>query len=371
MAAPQMIDWDIAAATARRLVRPGPAVTALEAREVGEELRRIVPAAERHVAELTGLTPPDVDVPVAVVDRVGWVQANVDGFQILLGPLVDKIAAKRGDRAASGLVTAVGSRITGVQVGTLMAYVASRVLGQFELFVPAGGAGRLTLVAPNIVETERRLGVDPSDFRMWVTLHEVTHRTQFTAVPWLRDYFTEQVQEFIDASDLDPAQLMARLRGAVGAIRGGSDGESVSFIEAIQSPAQRAVLARMQALMSLLEGHADVVMDEIGPSVVPSVAEIRRKFDERRKGSGPIDRMIRSLLGLDLKMRQYAEGAAFVRHVVDAEGMARFNQVWASPETLPLPAEINDPDAWVRRVLGATPLPVQLPDELPAVADGG
>jgi len=365
MATPEMIDWDVAVSTARRLVRPGPTVTALEAREVGDELRRLVPAAERHVSEITGLTPPELDVPVAVVDRIGWVQANVDGFRILLTPLAEKIATRRGDRPAAGLVTAVGSRLAGVQVGTLMAYVASRVLGQFELFVPAGGAGRLTLVAPNIVETERRLGVDPSDFRMWVTLHEVTHRTQFTAVPWLREHFLTLVHEFLDASDLDPTQLLRRLRDAVGAVRGGPDRPGMSLVEAVQTPEQRAVLDRVQALMSLLEGHADVVMDAIGPDVVPSVAEIRRRFDERRKGSGPIDRMIRSLLGLDLKMRQYAEGAAFVRAVVDTEGMARFNTVWTSAETLPLPAEITDPQAWVRRVLGEPDR-----DELAVAVDG-
>ncbi|HVF19616.1 MAG TPA: zinc-dependent metalloprotease [Mycobacteriales bacterium] len=366
MASADMIDWDVAVGTARRLVRPGPTATLLEARQIGEELRRLVPIAERHVAELTGLVPPDLDVPVAVVDRVGWVQANVDGFQILLEPLTEKLTAKRGSRPPSPLVTAVGSRVTGVQVGTLMAYVASRVLGQFELFVPAGGAGRLTLVAPNIVETERKLGVDPSDFRMWVTLHEVTHRTQFTAVPWLREYFLSLVHEFLDASDLDPAQLARRLRDAIGAIRGSDDRPGVSFVEAIQTPEQRAVLGRMQALMSLLEGHADVVMDRVGPEVVPTVADIRTKFEKRRKGSGPIDRMIRSLLGLDLKMRQYAEGAAFVRHVIDAEGMDRFNTVWTSPDTLPRPDEVTDPDAWRRRVLSAPDR-----DEIAVAADGG
>ena len=355
MAAADMIDWDVAVATARRLVRPGPAVTAAEARAVSEELRRLVPIAERHVAEITELVPPDLDIPIAVVDRVGWVQANVGGFQVVLAPLVEKIAAKRG-AARRGVAAAVGSRITGVQVGTLMSYVAARVLGQFELFLPAGGAGRLTLVAPNIIETERRLEVDPHDFRLWVVLHEVTHQAQFTAVPWLRVHFTELVQEFIDASDLDPAQLLARLRAAVGAVRGGG----TSLVEAVQTPEQRAVLGKVQALMSLLEGHADVVMDLVGPEVVPSVAEIRRRFDERRKGSGPIDRAIRSALGLDLKMRQYAEGAAFVRAVVEAEGMARFNTVWSSPATLPTEAEIRDPSAWVRRVL---------PEPVPA-ADG-
>ncbi len=370
---PGTIDWDVAVATARALVRPGPQVTAAEAREVATQLRAMVPDAERHVAEFTGLTIPDTHVPVAIVDRIGWVKANVDGFRIALEPLVDKLMEKRRDRGAGepgGLVRAVGSRVTGVQVGTIMAYLAARVLGQFELFIPPGEGdnGRLTLVAPNIVETERRLGVDPHDFRLWVTLHEVTHRTQFTAVPWLRGYFTEQVRAFVEASDLDPAQVLQRLKDAAAAVRGAvTGGEGGSLLEALQTPEQRAIVARLQALMSLLEGHGDYVMDGVGPAVVPTAETIRERFDERRKGAGPVDRVIRRLFGLDLKMRQYAEGEKFVRHVVDAVGMAGFNRVWTSPETLPTTDEIADPAAWVARV-GE---PAALPPAGTAPADDG
>jgi coenzyme F420 biosynthesis associated uncharacterized protein len=363
------IDWDVAVSTAKRLVRPGPQIPAAEAKAVVAELRGLVPDAERHVAEFTGLTLPDLDIPVAVVDRIGWVKANVDGFRVALEPLVDKLNAKRKTPAAGGVVHAVGSRVTGVQVGTIMAYLAARVLGQFELFLPPGEGdnGRLTLVAPNIVETERRLGVDPHDFRMWVTLHEVTHRTQFTAVPWLRPYFTGQVRAFIEASDLDPAELFNRLREAAGAVRDAVTGNGeTSLVEALQTPEQREIVARLQALMSLLEGHGDYVMDGVGPAVVPTATLIRQRFDERRKGSGPVDRVIRRLMGLDLKMRQYEEGERFVRHVVDAVGMAGFNQVWERAENLPTPAEISDPALWTARVAPAAALA-----ELREPEDGG
>ena len=353
----ETIDWNVAVSTARALVRPGPQISPDEAYAVVAELRGMVPEAERHVAEFTGLTLPDLHIPVAVVDRMGWVKANVDGFRVALEPLVEKLTEKRRARGASGepsgVVHAVGSRVTGVQVGTLMAYLAARVLGQFELFLPPGEAdnGRLTLVAPNIVETERRLGVDPHDFRLWVTLHEVTHRTQFTAVPWLRPYFTGQVRAYIDASDLDPAQVLQRLRDAAGAVRDAvTGGEGGSLVEALQTPEQREIVGRLQALMSLLEGHGDYVMDGVGPAVVPTATTIRERFQERRKAAGPVDRVIRRLMGLDLKMRQYAEGERFVRHVVDEVGMAAFNRVWTSPETLPTPAEIADPAAWITRV---------------------
>lgn len=345
------VDWDVAVSTAKALVRPGPRLSYAEAYEVVHDLRSMVPVAEGHVAAFTGLTIPDLHVPVAVVDRIGWVKANVGGFQVALEPLVSKLVERRGE--PKGLVRAVGSRVTGVQVGTVMAYLAARVLGQFELFLPPGEGehGRLTLVAPNIVEVERRLAVEPHDFRLWVTLHEVTHRTQFTAVPWLRTYFTDQVRAFVDAAELDPAQVLQRLRDAADAVRGAvTGGESLSLLDALQTPEQREIVARIQALMTLLEGHGDYVMDGVGPEVVPTATTIRERFEQRRKGAGPVDRVIRRLFGLDLKMRQYAEGEKFVSYVVGAVGMATFNKVWTSPETLPTPDEIADPAAWVARV---------------------
>lgn len=255
--------------------------------------------------------------------------------------------------------------MAGVQAGLILAYLSSRVLGQYELFLPPGdgdGAsasaadepvGRLTLVAPNIVMVERELGVQPRDFRRWVCLHEETHRVQFTSVPWLRGYVQGQMTEFLLASDLDPAAILGRLRAAADAVatavRGG---EGDSFIEAIQTPRQRAILDRLTAVMTLVEGHGDYVMDAVGPQVVPSVAEIRQRFNARRGSAGRAEQVLRRLLGIDLKMKQYAAGSLFVRTVVADVGMAGFNRVWTGPETLPTGAEIADPRAWMARVLG-------------------
>jgi coenzyme F420 biosynthesis associated uncharacterized protein len=347
-----MIDWDVAVATARQLMRPGPQVSWQDAHDVVAELRSLVPIAEEHVSDFTGLRNPAPDGgAVAIVDRIGWVQANLEGFQILLEPLAAKLLERKGE--PSRFAKGVGTRLAGAQVGTVLSYLASRVLGQYELFIPPGkGNGRLTLVAPNIVSTERKLGVDPHDFRLWVTLHEVTHRTQFTAVPWLRPYFTEQVRAFIDASELDPAEVFARLKAAATAVKGavGNDEDSLSVMEALQTPAQRVILERLTGLMSLIEGHGDFVMDGVGPAVVPTAVFIRERFDQRRAAAGRLDRMMRKLLGLDLKMKQYEEGARFVRQVVDAVGMAGFNAVWSSPETLPSVAEIRAPQLWLDRV---------------------
>jgi coenzyme F420 biosynthesis associated uncharacterized protein len=359
-----MIDWQIATSTGVRWVRPGPQVSMAEARKVVAELRQLAAAVAEPVHELTGLPGAADDGKVAVVDRPGWIRANVDGFRVVLDPLVQRMAESGAAPQAGSVITAVGSRVTGMQAGLILAYLAGRVLGQYELFLPPdpdapGGdapAGRLTLVAPNIVMVERELDVNPHDFRRWVCLHEETHRTQFTSVPWLRPYVQEQMSDFLLASDLDPASILERLRAAAdavaGAVRGG-DGESL--IEAMQSPRQRAILDRMTSVMTLVEGHGDYVMDAVGPAVVPSVAEIRAKFTARRGSAGRIEQAIRRVLGIDLKMRQYEQGARFVKTIVDEAGMATFNKVWTSPDTLPTREELQDPRVWLARVDGGSP----------------
>jgi coenzyme F420 biosynthesis associated uncharacterized protein len=314
----------------------------------------------------------------------------------VLEPLADKLAERgSGFPGAGPVVGAVGSRVTGVQAGLMLAYLSSRVLGQYELFLPpgeggtangagsasgTGGAsgspgasgapgangtaatatltvpgasvGRLTLVAPNIVMIERELGVDPHDFRRWVCLHEETHRVQFTSVPWLRGYVQGMMTEFLLASDLDTTALLERMRSAagavVGAVRGAEGGESL--MEAIQTPAQRVLLDKLTAVMTLVEGHGDYVMDAVGPQVVPSVEDIREKFSHRRGSQGRAEQLIRRLLGIDLKMKQYEQGSKFVSTVVAQAGMDGFNRVWTSPETLPTRGEIENPREWLERV---------------------
>jgi coenzyme F420 biosynthesis associated uncharacterized protein len=356
------IDWAAAIRAGQKLAPTGPAVTAADAARVVSDLRAFSARAELAVRETTGLghgLPVD---DADIVDRPGWVKATAQGMELLAAPLVEKLA-----KSTKKMPGTFGRNVAGSQVGFILGFLSGKVLGQFD---PLGGdparPGRLLLVAPNIVKVERELGADPTDFRLWVCLHESTHRLQFTAVPWLRDYFRELVGEFADKADTDPSEMLKRAVSAISGKPGGranadnaggpdgADGaEKMSWIEGIQSPEQRLVFDRLMALMTLLEGHADHVMDAVGPTVVPSVASIRASFtDRRRKTRGPIDRLLRALLGMDMKMAQYVKGGAFVGAVVDEVGMASFNAVWTSPETLPTRAEIAEPSAWVRRVHG-------------------
>jgi coenzyme F420 biosynthesis associated uncharacterized protein len=379
-----MIDWELAISTGVRFARQGPNVSLAEARAVVAELRGLTAVVQQPVRDVTGLVSQGSIGPVAVVDRPGWIRANVGGFRVVLEPLADRLAERGTAVPGSGVMGAVGSRVTGVQAGLILAYLSARVLGQYELFLPPGertapangsgngspahgsngngatadsaalngsGVGRLTLVAPNIVLVERELGVDPHDFRRWVCLHEETHRVQFTSVPWLRGYVQGLMTEFLLASDMDPTAIADRLRAAAGAVAGavrGGDGQTL--VEAIQTPQQRELLDKLTAVMTLVEGHGDYVMDAVGPQVVPSVANIREKFSSRRGSAGRVEQVIRRILGIDLKMKQYAEGSRFVTTVVEQAGMAHFNKIWTSPDTLPTRDELASPATWLDRV---------------------
>ena len=340
------IDWAVAAVTAQRLLPAGPALPVDDAAAAVRQMRAMSVIAEEHVRKLTGLDDGRPPRPAEVVDRPGWVDAAAEGLSRLLADY----------RTPEGRARRVLATTTGMQVGVALAFLASRVLGQYDPFGgPSENPGRLLLVAPNVVAVGETLDVPADEFQMWVCLHEATHRLQFNAVPWLREYFSGQVQSFVSSTE-DPdtvTKMIGRLPTALRGVRRGEAPDALGVLSLLQDPEQRAVLDRLLALATLLEGHADHVMDAVGPSVVPSVRLIRERFTARRQGGSIIERVLRAVLGMDAKLRQYAEGAAFTRHVVDAVGMDGFNVVWTSPETLPTRAEITDPAAWLYRMAPA------------------
>ncbi|BBH17777.1 hypothetical protein Back2_20640 [Nocardioides baekrokdamisoli] len=335
------IDWEFAASVGGRLAGTGPILPPDEAAETVAELREDAAIATGHVRNFTHLVAPYDVAPVLVVDRQRWVRANAQSFQSLMQPVVDKAL---GSRPSPALVKAAGAKVTGAELGGILGFLSSKVLGQFDPF--HGEAGRLLLVAPNVVHIERELEVDPRDFRLWVCLHEETHRVQFTANPWLAAHLKAEIANL--TGTLDMATILDEGFGRiVEAFKPGGP----TLMEVLSTPEQREVIDRITGVMSLLEGHADVVMDGVGPAVIPSVDHIRTAFTGRRKGVGVLDRLIRRLMGMDAKMAQYRDGAAFVRTVVDKVGMDDFNAIWTGPDTLPSKAEIFDPETWVKRVL--------------------
>lgn len=340
-----MIDWDVARSTAARLGGAGPEIEPAQAEQAVEQLRQLAAEAEGPVREYTGLHAGAGTAPVLVVDRARWSEANLASFEQILQPISEQLDAR-----ASVLTRAIGGRANGLQLGGVLAFMSSKVLGQFD---PFHEQGRLLLVAPNIVGVERMIGADPRDFRAWVCLHEETHRVQFTANPWLREHVKSLIDDFIGATDVGEnglSEFTSHLTEKLGRSLKGQ--EKLNLGDLFQNDEQRELVQKMTGVMSLLEGHADVVMDGVGPSVIPSVASIRKRFEQRRDGRGVLDRLLRSLLGLDAKLRQYREGAEFVRAVESTVGLDGFNAVWSGPEQLPSADEIRDPQSWVARVHG-------------------
>jgi coenzyme F420 biosynthesis associated uncharacterized protein len=343
------VDWQFAATVGAKLARPGPAATDYTRKQVIDQLAEASRSAELPVREVTGLNEGGEIPESRIVDRVEWIRAATQSMRIMTGG---------SDENGAGRPRPITGRITGAQTGAVLAFVSSGILGQYDPFGPNGG--ELLLVYPNVIAVERQLRVMPADFRLWVCLHEVTHRVQFRANPWLADHMSQALAVLTDDASEDVAAVAGRLAGFIRSRRNGSNGAApepnsagmIGLLRAVQSEPQRQALDRLLVLGTLLEGHADHVMDAVGPAVVPSVGTIRRRFDERRsRQQPPLQRVVRALLGFDAKLSQYTRGKAFVDHVVSRVGMARFNTVWSSAETLPLPTEVDEPQRWIDRVL--------------------
>ena len=353
-AAPIDVDWDAAGRWGGRLASPGPAGSRAELDHLVADLhdaaRRAVPLALRAARLGTAVEAAGTagaTAQVLVVDRAGWARAAAQSFAGMTAP---SAAGTAGGGSGTGSTTA--------QVAGLLGLLAGRVLGQFDPFAAgAPPAGRLLLVAPNVLKVERGLGAEPSDFRLWVCVHEQTHALQFAAAPWLADHLRAEVAALVGdlAGELTGGEVTGALTRALRARGDGDradDDAALGLLELFLDPEQRDRVERITAVMSVLEGHADVSMDAVGPSVIPSVKRLRSRFEARRRTATGIDRVLRRLLGMDAKMAQYRRGAAFVRTVRRAGGRNALDAVWSGPAALPTPREIADPRAWVRRVHG-------------------
>lgn len=348
------VDWPLAARAGAVLAPAGPTAGPAELRQHVEALRASAHRAVPHVADVTRMRFADGAGParVLVVDRAGWVRANARSMQTLLQSVPT-------GRAGHGLATRdddpVAAVVGGLEIGGTLAMLSTKVLGQLE---PFGDEPTLLLIAPNVLRVQRQLGLDAEDFRLWVCLHEQTHALQFGAAPWLVDHLRSRVGALLGevagtATAVGEGSALARTRAAADLVRRFvRQPPGTPLAERLLTPDQREQMAQVAAVMSLLEGHADVMMDVVGPKVVPSVRAIRKAFDARRATPRGTDLVLRKVLGMDAKIAQYVDGAAFVRGVRRRAGSTALNVVWEGPQHLPTPREISDPAAWLRRVHG-------------------
>ncbi|MEW1978031.1 zinc-dependent metalloprotease [Kocuria palustris] len=372
-----LIHWPSAARIAARTAPPGPTPEPEQLRAAVASIRGHAEASVDHVHAISGLAAARGldDAPVVVVDRAGWSRANTATFELLLEPALSELRRARADRLDRGmnaeLIQSVGARAAAAEAGGLMAYLSTKVLGQYDPYagmVSEDAArrfpgGRLMVVAPNVLQIERELNVDPDDFRLWVCLHEQTHRVQFAAAPWLREQMIRDMRELTVSLSGD-ADAFGRRLSAVGSSAGAAvkrmrrgRGQEAQDPDSLLGPLsaalderEREMLERTTAVMSLLEGHANWVMDGVDSSIVSSVKTIRRRFERRADLRGPLDRAVRRLLGLEAKAAQYVQGQRFVTEVVEAVGRDGFNRVWLGSQNLPSAREIRHPQEWVDRV---------------------
>ncbi len=327
-----------------------------------EAMRRIVPALENAL----GTHLPGVVERHAVVDRPAWALANLEVFRSIYSrieaALGDQLAPRSGS-IGSGLAAAANRQVATQQVAFFLGYLGTRVLGQYDIALLSAEAhpGQLLFVEENIRSTAAKIGVPVADFRTWVALHETTHAFEFEAHPWVRAYLADRLERQL-ASLVEEAQLLGvegirRLvrrwrstRSAAG--QSGAD-RAGGLIGGILTDEQRRLWREVQVAMSLLEGFSDWVMDRVGAEFIPNVADLRRRFEERRGAPrSAFDRFVSRLTGMDLKLEQYRRGERFVAGVAAIGGPAAVARLWDGPPSLPTDQEMADPAAWVRRVVG-------------------
>lgn len=346
-----LVDWGLAERIAVRVAGTEPFAGSYHADSLTPDFAELTAEAESLVEAETGLKSMAGPARARVTDRAGWVRANVASFQRLLRPLTEKV----GERMAASPLAPVARKAAGAEVGMLLGWMGTRVLGQYDLLVVEDEAPEdqdvVYYVGPNVLALEKRFGFPPREFRLWLALHEVTHRAQFTGVPWLRPHFLGLVDETLGAVDPDPTRLFHALRRVAEGVKDRrnplADG---GLAHLLASPEQAEALQKVAGMMSLLEGHGDVTMDRAGADRIPSAARFSRVLRARRRQVSPAIRLLQQLLGLEAKMNQYEQGEKFIAAVEGVGGPALLNSAFAAPMNLPTLAEIKAPERWIERM---------------------
>lgn len=352
------VDWELAERIASRLTPRDPFASSYLYDSLTADFTTATAEAEELVAATTGLRSLAGPARARVLDRPQWVVANLRAFRRLLHPALDRLGSRVGE--GPSLPLALTRRVSAAEVGALLAWMSGRVLGQYDLLVvddaSATDQDLVYYVGPNVLSLEKRYGFPPREFRLWLALHEVTHRAQFTGVPWLREHYLALVEQVLSVVDTDPGKLIAALKDAAKSLRRSSEALDLGGLAAVvASEEQREALGRVAGLMALLEGHGDVTMDRAGAGLVPSAERFSRVLRERRKQASPMVKAFRRAIGLEAKLAQYEHGERFIAAAEAVGGERVLDLVWADPANLPTLVEIRAPEQWLARVGLALP----------------
>ncbi len=353
----KMIDWEQSERIAEILAnsdgeRPAPVSHTMQS-----DFDRMAEESREMVASYTGLPVREPLGPVYVFDRPAWVRANLSGFKLIFEPLSESYQAAlekfSKQRRGQGFQKRLVRGVLTIQIGLVMGYLSRSVLGQFDLGIPdLESGGKLYIVMPNMLKAERKMALDPQDFRLWITLHEVTHAVEFQSSPWLRTYMKDLMDQYFRTVALRLEDLGARLKpenlGDASSLQ--EIVKQGGLVSLVSTPEQREILGRIQAFMSLIEGYSNLVMDGVGEKVLPSYKEMSAAFRRRQETKTGAERLVQRMLGFDLKLRQYQVGELFCREIMEKEGLDFLNRVWTRAENLPTSDEIVKPYLWIERV---------------------
>ena len=342
-----MVDW----ALARQIARFAAGNAQVPA--LGVDLETMSADAERQVADYTGLTLPGPPPPPEMIDRATWAEINLDTLSGFLDPVAERLSDRLGSAGPlSGPLRAAASATLAAEVGLVAGYMSQRVLGQYELsLLQPEQPARLLFVGPNLVKAIGEMSLDRDSFFAWIVFHEVTHVFQLAGVEWLRPYLADLLREYLETVEVSiekgAAGGLPSLPSASEIVAAYREGGLAALV---QSKEQRGIMRRLQAVMAVVEGYSEHVMDAVGERVLPGYEKLREAMDRRRASRSAPQRALERLLGLDLKMRQYVLGKQFCDAVQKQHGIDTLNRVWEAPELLPNLRELENPEAWVSRI---------------------
>jgi coenzyme F420 biosynthesis associated uncharacterized protein len=357
-----LIDWEQARTIAINMNR-GQALTLTERDQLDTYYRDLGQRCVPIVSAYTKSDLPRTLDQTFAFDRVDWINANIDGFRAMFAPLEELNPNKGGKQTvAAALWGGLNQKMLSAELGFLLGYLARRVLGQYDLALLGRepvSEGKLYYVEPNIRSVEQSLGLPAEEFRMWLALHETTHAFEFEAHPWVREHFNHLLEQYFEFLREDVGYLKQGMRGVrtlIDRARENRQGNA-NWIEAIMTPEQRALFHEMQALMCMVEGYSNHVMNAVGRDLLPSFDLISKKFEQRQQQRNTAARIFARLTGLDMKLEQYRLGEAFIDHVVRARGHDVARRIWDGPEFLPRMEELRAPDMWLARAIDSVPVP--------------
>ncbi len=356
-----LIDWKRVRSIAVSMNR-GLALTAAERQRSTAQYRELEARCLPIVQEYTGIELPGAIDRTFAVDRIDWIEANITSFKRMFEPIEALNAvSSSGSSLTSGLLGSANRAVLSGEVGILLAYLARHVLGQYDLALLGREpveTGKLYYVEPNIRAVEHAMRLPKTDFRTWLVLHETTHAFEFEGVPWLRDYFNGLLEQYIGFMKQDAEQLRQgwkAMRAMVDRARE-QRGPDVSWLEAVMTPEQREIFNQMQAVMCMVEGYSNHVMNAVGRDLLPKYDAISKTFERRRQDRSQIERLFARLTGLDLKYEQYRLGEEFIDKIAAERGHDVAKRIWDNPASLPTMVEIRQPELWLARVVDARAL---------------